>query len=171
MNGWNKLRKEYSRLGISSRPIVISGYDVFNDFNQAKEMGCCNLGGLDFSAMAENSPYKYYISPEIDEVFTADQAVMFAPGTVQALTFNRYVGNFAGEFGTMQMGTMQDLNVPGLIWDLRIDPQPCGDPPAYNIYPSLDFDLYVMPTDLFRTGDRLEGTNGVLGFTAARATP
>jgi hypothetical protein len=129
--------------------------------------GCCNDGGFDFGKMAANAPFKFYSDYDMTtELGNANDFFAFFPKTVQMAVFNKYVGEFARPIGTMERGTLPDPFIPGLVYDVRILPNECGE--YYDLYVNLDYDFWFAP-DQFQAGDRLEGVTGVFKAQATNS--
>jgi hypothetical protein len=165
LDGFNRFGREIKRSTYNGKPIVV-GEGIFDLAARALQWGCCNNGGTDFGKMAANSPFKYYTDTDIATgTGSEDGLFTFMPGALQFVSYNDYVGSFASRIGTVERGTISDPFTPGLTYDMRFFPDECGE--FYILELGLHFDLYAAPTNLFKTGDRLEGVNG---FFKALAT-
>lgn len=164
--GFNIMRQNLNKLGYSGTPIFFGG-GLMDYAIMSLGYGCCNDGGTDFSKLVNQLNLKFYKDyNDFSDYFTSVNSVIgFMPGTLQFVPFNRYVGNFARPIGVKQRGTMPDPAIPGLSYDISITPNECEE--FYDVVVELYFDLYAAPTTMFKTGDRLEGVNGVLEFVAS----
>jgi hypothetical protein len=59
--------------------------------------------------------------------------------------------------------------IDGMTMDVRILPNECDE--NYAIWMEVFYELYVPPTDMFTTGDNLDGVNGVFQATFTQAAP
>jgi hypothetical protein len=167
-SGFNRLKQDMARVGFSGQPIVV-GEGALDLSISSLQYGCCNLNGIDFGKMAGANPagFKYYKDFTIgaDSVGDGNGFAMYMPGAMQFASYNEYVGpGFNRPIGTVERGTIPDPAVPGLVYDMRIIPNACSGNSvveSYDIIIGLHFDLYVSPTNMFQTADRLNGVNGV----------
>lgn len=159
LDGFNKFVQEIKRSTYNGTPIVV-GEGIFDLANMALNYGCCNNGGTDFGKMNANAIFKFYRDVDITTgTGNADGIFAFMPGAAQFVSYNEYVGKFARPIGTVERGTIADPFTPGLNYDMRVFVDECGE--HYNIAIGLHFDLYAAPNNLFKTGDRLVGVNGI----------
>ena len=157
--GFNEFMQEIRRSTFNGKPIVV-GEGKFDLANMALQFGRCNNGGTDFGKMSEQAMYKFYREVAIATATgSADGLVAFMPGSLQFVSYNEYVGSFARAIGTVQRGTIPDPFTKGLVYDMRLFPDECGN--SYTLELGLNFDLYAAPTTLFKAGDTTVGINGV----------
>lgn len=158
LDGFTKMKQDLARTTFGGTPIIF-GEGIFDLANEALKYGCCNSGGTNFGEMAGNPGFKYYKDFAAGAAFgDANAAGIFLPGAMQFASYNEYVADFARPIGVMSRGTMPDPKIPGLVYDMRFLPNECGE--YYDLFIELYFDLYTAPTNLFKTGDRLDGVNG-----------
>jgi hypothetical protein len=145
--------------------------------------------GVDASRLA--FPQFFYDKASQTE-WGQDAFAIFSRGSVKLLTYNKYVGGFAGAKGNSIFGTVpfpvQDFSqnpdamlMAQVLRDLRLDFQMryidcpteidvAGTPTTVNrgwqIILSKEFGLWVQPKTAFDTGDELENTNGTLLYYA-----
>ncbi len=156
--GFNRMRQEIMRSTFRGRPIVFGDGNLFLA-SQALQYGCCNLGGVDISKMASNAGFNFYSDIDAPDILDDENTFgIYMPGTVQFASYNEYVGNFARPMGNIQRGTVPDLAVPGLRYDMRIKPNDCGE--YYEVILGINFDLWVAPENQFKSTDALSGVNG-----------
>jgi hypothetical protein len=164
LDGFNRFKREIKRTTLKGTPFLV-GEGLFDLANSSLSYGCCNLGGTDFGQMNGNPGYKYYTDYQAGTVFAnPDSMFAYLPGMMQFASYNEYVGSF-GKIGVMDRGTMPDPFLPGISYDLRFLPNECGE--YYDLFVELHFDLYAAPTNLFKSGDRRNGVNGVFKPTFA----
>jgi hypothetical protein len=161
LTGFNQWKQELKKIGMNGTPLVFGGGNIDLAVMSA-ELGCCNSAGQDLSLIGKYNGFKFYEDySDMNTYFGhADAFGMFLPKMAQIVTFNKYVGSFAQQIGSMDRGTMPDPKLPGLSYDIRLKPSECDE--DYNLYVNLDYDFYFAPLDMFKAGDRLNGINGVL---------
>jgi hypothetical protein len=166
LTGFNQMAQELKKTGINTRPIVFGGGNLDLAI-MAGQFGCCNDGGIDTGAVVRNAGFDFYrdYSDMSSVLGNANGFGAFFPGAIQMVKFNKYVGSFARQIGTMERGLLPDPVVDGLVYDMRVLPSECTE--SYTLFINLDFGFYYAPTNLFKAGDRLVGVNGVLKGVAA----
>lgn len=117
----------------------------------------------------------------------ANQFGVFAENSLGLIEVDRYVGSFAGLKGGSAFFTMPiPIAVSGVadeLGSINIDCQMkyvdcptevsdgAGGTKKINrgwvLYISKSFGLFNMPTDMYKSSDRLSGNNGTLRYTAA----
>lgn len=157
--GMGALKQELKKTGIKGRPIIVGGGNIDKYFEDV-QYGCCNAGGFDFGMKDPKAPSKLYFDNEIGTALGGENNFLaFMPKTIQLLTFNEYVGEFAREHDGVQRGTFPDPELPGVRYDMRIVPNRCDE--DYDIFLNFYYDFYYAPLELYAEGDRLEGVNGI----------
>lgn len=165
LKGFNTLGHNFRQSGMNGKPIVV-GYGKFDEAVRALSYGCCNDGGTDFGQMNGARPFQYYEDFQVDAALGADNVFVLAPGSVQLVTYNEYRGSRGGRIDNVNRGTMPDLQIPGLKWDLRVIEDGCNE--RYTMIAGLWFDTYVAPLDSYAAGDRLAGVNGAFKAVATQ---
>jgi hypothetical protein len=170
LSGFTRLKQDLARTTMTGSPIVV-GEGALDLAIGALEYGCCNTSGNDFGAMAKNPGFKYYKDFTIgtDSVGDGNGFAMFMPGSMQFASYLEYVGGFARPIGIVERGTIPDPAIPGLKYDMRVIPNACSGNSvveSYDVIIGVHFDLYVAPTNMFQSADRLTGVNGVFKAVA-----
>ncbi len=150
--------QELKKIGNNGKPILIGAGNLDLAIS-ALGIGCCNNAGQDIGKI--DSRFKFYEDfTDLSEVTgSVNGFIAFYAKAIQFLQFNKYVGSFARPMGTMERGTLPDPYLPGLVYDIRIKPNECGE--YWDLYINSDHDFYYAPNNLFKAGDRLEGVNGI----------
>lgn len=158
--GFNQFQQELDKIGTGLRPLVFGGGNL-DLAVRSMQWGCCNDAGIDFGKMNAGSMFQFYKDYEDFSTYfeDANSFIAYLPKTIQFVNFVKYIGDFAGQIGTMQRGTITDP-VLGIDLDVRIQPDECGE--LYNLWVNSDFDFYFAPDNMFKSGDRLEGVNGIV---------
>ena len=160
LTGFNQFKQQLSRIGMRGAPIMV-GEGNLELAIMAAQYGCCNLQGQDIGKMATNPGFKFYKDVQLGTTFgNANAFLAFMPGSMQLMSWNKYVGEFARAIGTKQRGTFPDPVIPGLRYDFSIQPNECGE--YYDLKIDAYYDLFAAPTTMFKTGDRLAKVNGVV---------
>lgn len=162
LTGFNQFKQWMSRVGMRGAPIIV-GEGNMELAIMAAQYGCCNTQGQDIGKMATNPGFKFYKDVQLggSSAFNnANAFLSFMPGTMQLMSYNKYVGNFARQIGTKFRGTLPDPVIPGLVYDISIQPNECGE--YYDLKIDAYYDLFAAPNTVFKTGDRLAKVNGVV---------
>lgn len=166
--GFNQMRQELSKVNAGKSPIAFGGGALDLALMGSALYGCCNDKGQDFGVMRTNGAgFKFYADYEnlASYLGNANAFGAFLPGAVQFVTYNKYVGDFAKEIGTMSRGTLLDPALPGKMYDMRLMPSECDE--DYDLWINSDFDFYFAPNNLFKSADRLASVNGIFKGIAA----
>lgn len=165
LDGFARMKQDLRKTTLTGDPIIV-GNGVFELANTAVGYGCCNAGGTDIGQLARQAGFRFY-NDDYTGTALADQngLIVFKPGMAHLLTYNENVGNFAGELGTMTLGTIPDPVVPGLKYDIGIQPNACGK--YYDLYLDIAYDLFVAPNTIFKAEDYRTGINGTFKVIAA----
>lgn len=163
------MKYDLGMMGFSGQALI-SGAGNIEKAMIAGEFGCCNNNGLDFGRMMSNPGFQFYKDDLVQAAAVLNNAnAYFAilPGTAQLITYNQYVGRFAGEMigGDVVRGTIPSTYFPGVNYDVRVFADGCAE--TYTVIMGLWFDVWTPPADLFKVGDRFRGINGVVKGIAA----
>lgn len=164
LDGFAKFKQDMRKTTLNGNPIVV-GNGLFELANNAVEYGCCNAGGTDFGQMAAAAGYRWYADDYTGTALADPNGlIVFKPGMAHLLTYNKNVGNFAGQIGNKTRGTIADPSVPGLRYDISIVPDECGE--FYTLYLDIDYDLFIAPATIFKADDYRTGINGTFKVIA-----
>ena len=152
---------EYRRIGCNGRPVLI-GSGEMEVYTAVKNIGCCNQYGVDISQASGS--YSFYLDYELDGVYNnaKENYILYYPGAFQWVQYNRYNASNAVISGLEERTNIIDPWT-GLRYDLVITRNACTD--SWSVTISLVFDLVFLPQDLYKSGDTLYETNGILHFT------
>jgi len=147
-----QIRHEYDKAAASGAPIMVGGgnLDLFAKVNQ---IACCNDVGVD---MARWTDYQYYYDRFVEGAIGANEFIVLAPGAVQLVTWNEYLGDYAKANDVFEHGTITDP-FTGLTYDLKIHYDDCAD--AWSIKFYVHFSLEFIPANAFNAADDLSGVN------------
>ncbi len=168
--------------------IVGNGNFMLWDMQVAKGGINTNQSGLNNQNVLK--PYEFFYSQKTASTWGDNQIGVFAPGSVHLIENMYNVGNFAGDFGAVQKGTLSDPRMPcwtnkgfnDMQFDFMLKYIDCptsltngytGNTATYNsgwvLMISKHFDLFTMPSDQFDGMDPIVGSNGTLRYTIQNA--
>jgi hypothetical protein len=156
---------EYADINGVGRPIVV-GAGNMRIYSGLTAIGCCNDGGVDVSQAGR---YAFYFDRQVGAAFgDNNDFVVMQPGSVQLITWNRFVGAYAKSNDLFVKGTVTDPK-NGLTVDMYMTYEPCADGAAegqYILSIGVYYNLVFLPTDSYQATDPLYLTNGTLSFNA-----
>lgn len=180
-NGIVEMMSDLQENEFCGQPCIVGG-GLLNKWNIAQAAMCCNSAGMDLSRLGVPS---FFYDKHSQQAWGQDSAMLFAPGSVKFLGFNKFVGNFAGQKGTSFFATIPmpvsafGCNAQDCLRDLKLDLQiryiDCPTEIEVNDHLqtvnrgwqfilSKEYALWTQPDDEYPTGDELEGTNGILKY-------
>lgn len=164
-NGEVAIRQDFEMVGISQQPIVV-GAGNLDSYVKLGEIGCCNAFGQDVS---DTSHFSYYRDVDVHAV-TGNQHrfLAFQPGAVQFASWNENEGDFRMEHFHFDETTVVDP-VSGITLDFETNYDRCKKQWVLHFF--LNFDLFLMPLNLYKTTHERYGWNGSLLYNATVATP
>ena len=122
------------------------------------QIACCNELGFD---LARWTDYRYYYDRFVDGQVGTNEMIMLAPGAVQLVTWNAYVGDYAKRNDVFEHGTLTDP-FTGLPYDIKIHYDDCRD--RWSIQFGVHFEVVYLPQDGFDQNDDLAGVNYTFNF-------
>lgn len=159
--GIQTILSDFSENELVGTPIII-GKGNFEKFDLGTNKYGLQNSGIDFSNI--NQDYKFFVDKAVNTIVGANELVVMGEGSAQFLSWNKYVGKFAGTFGSATMFTIPDAIVPNLMYDAKFEFDTCTD--TFLLRLSVNAGVYIVPTDAYGTYDDLQGTNGLLRYTA-----
>lgn len=146
---------------VSSRPMAVGNGDLRNYVNLTK-IGCCNNGGIDMS-MAGN--FFYFEDDQLTTALGNNNFYVLEAGALQFIPVLQYVGEYETMTETETRSTIIDPLIPGLSYDFKLyKPMGCD---YWEGQLSSRFTVQAIYNDGYRSGDPLEGVNGIFQFNAA----
>lgn len=149
----------------------------------AKALGM-NQSGVNNAAIADMLGGKFYFDANQQSILGANTLAIYAENSVHLLEYDKHVGDFAGNKGSIidfQIADpfMQCWNngvLEPFRWDVTLRYNDC--PTSYSGYSgsatygkgwqviiSKSFDLFTTPLNAYNGGDRISGQNGTLLYT------
>jgi hypothetical protein len=176
-----QLFRDFQENELCGDPCIVGGGN-FAGFTISQLMACCNAAGQDTSRVGLPA---FYFDKDSQTIWGANQIGVFAKGSVKFIGYNKYAGNYAGEKGgsiffTVALPVNEFGCAPDCLNDLVFDVQmkyiDCPTSITVNgtaqtvnrgwqVIVSKEYHLWVQPTDAYRIGDPLAGTNGTLRYT------
>ena len=159
--GFQTLLSDFTNNELYGTPIII-GKGNFEKFDLATNKYGLQNSGIDFSNIDQD--YKFFVDKAVNTIVGANQLVVMGEGSAQFMSWNKYVGKYAGTFGSATMFTIPDAIVPNLMYDAKFEFDTCTD--TFLLRLSVNAGVYIVPTDAYGTYDDLAGSNGLLRYTA-----
>lgn len=153
----------YEKNQYAGTPLVIGAGNIMKYYDTIAT-GCCNQDGVDMMAYAGKYGAAFFLDTLVESVVGTNQFIVLAPGMLQFVPFLRYVDYNAGQMGTAFNTTITDPRT-GMVYDMKVDVDGCNE--KYYVRISLNYGLWIQPTDTFHQDDPLYRTNGSTRYTAA----
>lgn len=159
------LRRALQKTGYSDTPIVFAG-DSYVNYAEALQAGCCSNQGVDLSGILAKYGTAVMYDKRIATALGGDAfGIVLQPKALQPLFYTK--GNWKNEAtlgvfdGAPTSYTSTTIVSPnGLPLDVFISDS-CANGGQITISVSVSTRLVGMPSDLFATGDNLEGVTFV----------
>lgn len=180
-NGIIEMMQDLQENEICGTPCMV-GAGLYAAWDKAKQLACCNAGGMDLSKVA---PDKFFFDKNTTAIWGLNSVGLFAEGSVKFIGRNKFVGSFAGYKGgsyfatfalpVEEFGCNLDNCLRDLIFDVQIKYLDCPQTVDVNDVPtevdrgwlvivSKHYGLWIQPTTAYASGDELENTNGTLKY-------
>lgn len=162
--GQIEMMRDLQDTGMLGTPIVVGGSRM-DTWAKLSNIACCNQWGINPGDMDALS---FYYDNDISSIQgpSDDQAFfVFAPGAAQFVPKPQFVGQFRKIGDTFIKDTIVDP-VTGLTFDYHQSYDPCGNNNngSYKWMLSLNFGLWQMPLDLFKSTDNRYKVNYNFSF-------
>lgn len=162
--GEMELLEEMADLGLSNPFVVGSG--LLSQYARLANIGCCNDFGQDMSKLGS---FMFYRDRDVPSVIGAAQNfLVYAPGAAHLVTWNKNKGEFAMTHEHFAETTLVDP-VTGLELDMEFNYDRCDK--VWKLMLSLDYDLFTLPTNMFKDADERDAINYLWKFNATEYTP
>ncbi len=147
----------------NNRPMLI-GQGNLRDYTMLQKIGCCNDQGID---IGRTGGFDYFRDPHVGAITgDANDVIGIAPGHMQFLSWNKYRGKYAKNYGNIIKTTIMDPYT-GLMLDMRWKYDDCDE--VWILTFSIWFEPWFLPANAFKSGDPLEGVNYTLKMRATTA--
>lgn len=141
---------------------AVFGWGEAYKYMKAIDANCCADTGRDLRTYAEQNDLIFIADRSIDTSFGADNVLVMAPGAAQFIQYNQFSGPEGINSVSDQTYTHGILTDPvtGVSFDYtaKLD---CGE---WHFQLKTAYDVFFMPSDMFRVDDPLYGTNWLLQF-------
>lgn len=166
-------------------PIDIVGSGLFQSFDNAQLLACCNAAGIDTTRWN----YTLYKDYQANTVWGANEIGIFERGSVQLITYAKNRLNL-GKHGATEYGILPltipspacNGDYPGLDFNFTLRWVDCAEQiniggaeepttikNAYIAEMSLAYDLVHIPADAYDPADPLTGVNGTFNYVVTNA--
>lgn len=182
-NGIIEMMRDLQENEFCGTPCIVGG-GLYSAWSMAIKAACCNNAGIDLGQLGVP---EFYFDKATQSIWGDNTIGLFAPGSVKFLTFNKFVGNYAGQkgnsyFATIPMpvnafGCNADACLRDLIFDLQMryidcptvinvgqDDTPTTVNRGWQFILSKEYALWTQPDDEYPDDDELAGTNGMLKY-------
>jgi len=149
---WAYVKHIYEEMGAMGTPLLVGGGN-FDLFAKAQQIACCNSGGMDLSRMTGDA--YFYHSPSASTLWGSTMFAAIAPGSVQLITWNKYVGDYAKRNDSFEHGTIVDP-FTGLVYDLKTSYDDCTE--KWFVELSLNYNQFFVPQNSSCADADINGT-------------
>lgn len=160
-SGFQTLLSDFTENELYGTPIII-GKGNFEKFDLGTNKYGLQNSGVDFGNIEQD--YKFFVDKAVNTIVGANQLIVMGEGVAQFMSWNKYVGKYAGTFGAATLFTIPDPLIPNLMYDAKFEFDTCTD--TFLLRLSINAGVYIIPTDAYGTYDDLAGSNGLLRYTA-----
>lgn len=162
-NGEAALMEEFKKYGFTASPFIV-GAGYLERYAALQKIGCCNRYGQQIN---ETGDWNYFYDMDVDAVAaSSNNAIAFVPGTVQFVSWNENEGEFAFKHAHFDETTIVDP-ITGIKLDMELNYDRCTK--KWNILFFLNFDFFLLPLNMRKTGDDRVGMNGSFLYTTAKS--
>jgi hypothetical protein len=151
---WAFIKHTFEETGLMGSPIMVGGGSL-DLYAKAQQIACCNSGGMDMSKITDSY---FYHSPYAPSALGTGIFGVYAPGSIQLILWNKYLGDYAKKTDSWEHGTIIDP-FTGLIYDLKTNYDDCAE--KWFVELGLNWNLFNIP-QLSHCGS--ECINGTLTF-------
>ena len=162
--------------------VDIVGSGLFNSNEIQKMAATAALNGVDVSKF---TGYQFWADLYAKAGWGTNQIAVFNRGSIGFVDLNKFIGSFAGQLGVstlfqaaLPVATNQnDGTVDAMTFDMQLKPIDCpttllngyGEETSYDkgyaLFITKNYGLWQIPSDAYRSDDRLTGVNGSLRYT------
>lgn len=153
---------------------LLVGIGNLHHFVTSYNYGCCNASGLDWDAMATNSPFKYYRDICVGQEYGDRDFFLLLPLGETQFVHRSYVlrNESRGLIGKgIARGYIYDPLLPGVKYDIEVQHESCRNgsfEDVYNVYILSTYDVVITPEFAYDANDPMFGYNGILGYIGTK---
>jgi hypothetical protein len=136
---WAQIKAEMDAQGATGSPLIVGGGNM-DIYARAMQIACCNTNfGVDLSRASGDG---YFYNDTFAPNTLGTTALAFAPGAMQLITWNKYLGEYAKRNDSFEHGTIVDP-FTGLVYDLKTSYDDCQE--KWFVELGLNWNLFQMP--------------------------
>jgi len=136
---WAQIKASMDALGATGSPLIVGGGNM-DIYARAMQIACCNTNfGVDLSRASGDG---YFYNDTFAPSLLGTTALAFAPGAMQLITWNKYLGEYAKRNDSFEHGTIVDP-FTGLVYDLKTSYDDCQE--KWFVELGLNWNLFQMP--------------------------
>jgi hypothetical protein len=140
---WAAIRHFYDQTSAAGSPLIIGGGSI-DLFAKAQQIACCNsTAGMDLARMTGDG--YFFNDVNVNSIIDPKEFIVLAPGAVQLITWNKYLGEYAKRNDSFEHGTIVDP-FTGLVYDLKTSYDDCAE--KWYIELALNWHLFFLPTPI-----------------------
>lgn len=162
-DGITNFRQELAKFEWTGTPLIVHDYGAFDRMVRiGGTQFCCSALGVNFTEVYTSSDFRTFSDYNVHNVSggTVNDAYAFYPGAANFIQFLKNVGNLGGKMDNVWRMVIPMPGIPGMNVDLKIVENGCDQ--TYDFVMGTYFDLFTAPDDMYKAGDRLAGSNGIL---------
>jgi len=145
---WAQVRAEMDAQGATGSPLIVGGGNM-DIYARAMQIACCNTNfGVDLSR-ASGDGY-FYNDSFAPGILGSNNSFAFAPGAMQMITWNKYLGDYAKRNDSFEHGTIVDP-FTGLVYDLKTSYDDCLE--KWFVELALNWNIFQVPSAYCVNGD------------------
>lgn len=176
-DGVMKLVRDFQLNEQAGVPLIV-GNGAVVDYNIAQRLKIAS----DVNGFGSNPTWRLYEDINSVSTWGENHFGVFAEGSVGFVGFQKYAAGFSHDTGasvkfilTLPV-TLSDGSVIGMNFDAQLLNNPCNvyddddnliAEEGWGLILSKSYGLFVAPTDMYQTADRLNGVNGTFHYTGA----
>lgn len=159
---FNQIAMDFANMNLNGSPAIIGQGHIYEFFN-LMGYACCN-STTPFGDAIGQSNSAFFLDQNANAVLGTNKFLVAAPGSAMLLTYNENV-SLGIDTPIQKHITIQDPEIPGLMWDLDFRLSPCGK--KYEWFASVWYKLWnTFQTDSFASPDPLRGMTGIFNYVA-----
>jgi hypothetical protein len=140
---WAYIKHIYENGNWAGMPIIVGGGSM-DLWAKAQSIACCNTNyGMDMSrAIGETYFYTDRFAASILGDGDGKSSIVYAPGVMQLVFWNKYVGDYAKKNDSFEHGTIVDP-FSGMVYDLKTNYDDCAE--VWYVEIGLNWNLFKTP--------------------------
>lgn len=163
LDAYKELIFSAKQMGFTSAPIVFGSNETTKYFTEVAH-GCCATTGIDIGSFVNANEMVYFDTlGRVDTNWAANNFFMMEAGAMQIIWYLRFQGYEPLNISSTTTNSRSVLVDPrrNMPFDVRVT-ENCG---TLTVEVALANDIVGLPSDMYPTGDRLDGVTLVNKFT------